>query len=46
MGAVVHKKQHPDTGDKYETRISLWETVLSLDMALVRMERSMRTSNC
>lgn len=22
VGAVVHKKQNPDTGDKYETRIS------------------------
>lgn len=43
VGAVVHKKQNPDTGDKYETRISLCEIVLSLDRALVRMKRSMRT---
>ena len=42
MGAIVYKKQNPDTGVKYETRISFWETVLSLDRALVRTKRTMR----
>lgn len=42
QGALVHKQQNSDTGVKHETRISFWETGLSLNRALVRTKRGRR----